>query len=211
MTPEEMTALLEAQNEKIASLEATAVRVAELEAKVNPPVEDPDDAYKPKTWKDNRETIVREAEAAAMRILQDADKKKDDIRKKEQADDHMQAEKIDEAFAKLQEEGILEESKNKDDEGGKQRQQALGLALRMGGVDVEAAARSLKTVWENGFEYNYDKNAFIPTKGGYNTVRNAPVASAATRTASAPSGRLDLRGIKGDLDEAERRYMLANK
>lgn len=206
MTQEEMEAKILEQNARIEELNTTAAKVAELEAKLNPPAADPDEVYKPKTWKENDEKMDAKAEAAALRVLENAEKKKQEILEEEKKVTKKQEEQIESAFTKLQEEGLIAETKDGTDEGAKQRKQSLGLALRLGGIDVEASARALKTAWDAGLEYDYEKNSFS-RRNSPTAFREAVVGSSANRTpAPAAKGTVNLRGVNGDLDEARRRW-----
>lgn len=212
MTPEEMEAKIAEQDEQIRTLSETANKVAELEAKINPPAPDPDEAYKPQSWKGLHDSVDAKAEAAAMRVLEQADKKKEDIRKQEEETLKKQSEDIDKAFDKLQAEGIISESSDKDDEGGKQRRQALGLAVRLGGTDVEAAARILKSAWEQGMEFDYETSRYIRAGSSPSQSRMAPVGSSANRTPANPKGGpINLAGVGGDLDRAQELWEASNK
>lgn len=211
MTQEELEAKIQELESKNVALEATAAKIAELDAKVNPPAEDPDEAYKPKTWKDNQDTTKRIAEEMALKVLKEAEDKKDRIKEDEKKAVEKQDKTIREAFDKLQEEGIIGESKDKTDAGGRQRTQAVGLALRLGGTDVEAAARQLKTLWDQGIEYDYESNTYNRAGTQPNLARMAPVGSSASRTSSPSAGKVDLRGVAGDLDLAQERWEAAHK
>lgn len=212
MTPEEMEAHIASQDEKIRVLSETAAKVTELEAKLTPPVADPDAQYKPGSWKELHDNVDSKAEAAAMRVLEQADKKKDEIRKQEEATLKKQSEDIDKAFEKLQTEGVINETAEKDDVGASQRRQALGLAVRLGGTDVEAAARILKSAWDNGMEFDYETSKYV--RAGYSApqTRMAPVGSSAQRTPSSPKGGpINLAGVHGDLDRAQEFWEASNR
>ena len=210
MNPEELAAKIFQLEERNIALEATASRVSELEARFAPPV-DSDEEFKPKTWKGLNDSMNAAAESAALRAVQEADKKKEEIRANEEKIAKTQNEAIDATLKKLQEEGIILESKDKTDAGGKQRTEVLGLTLRMGGSDVEAAARSLKTAWDMGLHYNYEKNTYEREGSAPSQTRNAPVASSAARTpAPAVKAPINTLGLGGDLDQARKRWETVN-
>jgi hypothetical protein len=206
MTAEEMEA-------KMAQLEA---KNAELEAKIPAPVAtiDPDLQYKPGTWKalDERETA--KAEAAAVKVLKEAEEKKDAEKKRQDEAVAEQKKKIDEAFEALQKDGIVAEVKDRNDPndpGVRQRKQVLASLVRSGGQHVDVEARKFKTAWDRGLEYDDVRNEFVPVGQGTNPNRDAYVGSSANRVATpAAPGKISMRGVGGDLDEARRRWELTN-
>ena len=211
MTPEELAAKIAQLEEKNAVLEQTATRLSDLEARFTPFTVDPDEEYKPKTWKGNEEKQIKIAEETTLRILQEAEKKKEEIRKTQEESDLKENKKLDDSLKKLQEEGLIEDTLDKSDAGGRQRTQILGLTLRTGGTDVEAAARALKTLWDQGIEYDYESNSYIRAGSAPSQARMAPVASSAARTPTAAvKGPVNALGARGDLDEMQRRWEAAN-
>lgn len=211
MTPEEMQKMMEEQASKIEELTSKLSRVDDLEARVNPPQSDPDEAYKPKTWKELDEKVDRKAEEIALKVLRDADDQKKKIAEDEAKERTRQNEEIDAKLKKLEEEGIIEKTESKDDLGGRQRTQILGMTLKTGGTDIEAAGRALRTAWDAGLEYDYEKNEFRGTGTRRNTARDQAVPTSATRTPSVSKGQVDIRGVSGDLDEAQRRWEAAHR
>lgn len=212
MTPEEIIAKaaedLEKANARIAEQD---VKIAALDATVNPPQVDPDLAYKPASWKALEDTVDSKAEAAALKVLQDAEKKKEDERVKQEKDVEEQNKKIEEAFKKLEEDKIIEPTKSKDDAGGRQRAQILGSLVRSGGQHVEIEAKKLKTAWDAGMEYDYESNSFQRAGSAPSANRDQFVGSSANRTPQAPQkGTINTAGVNGDLEEARRRWEEAN-
>lgn len=212
MTPEELAAKLADLEAKNASYEA---QITELSSKIPTPVAvlDPDEIYKPKTWKelDDRETA--KAEQITLRILKESKQKEDDERKAQERDLEAQNKKIETAFAKLEAEGLIEKSESKDDVGGKQRAQILGSLVRSGGQHVEIEAAKLKTAWDAGLEYDYERNSFVAVGGGVNQNRSAVVGSSASRVSApaAKGGPINVSGLGGNLDAAQERYLQANR
>lgn len=211
MTPEEIEAKMSELEAKTAKLEELEQKNAELEKRLPQPPQDPDLQYKPKSWQELHETVDSKAEAAALKVLKEAEEKKEQMRKDEEKLKEEQAKMIDDTLAKLQEEGIITETKTENDEGFKQRRQILGMALRSGSTNVDAVARQLKTAWDGGLEYDVESNSYVAKGGQPNTARMAPVGSPSARTQSAPTKNLDLRGVNGDLEEAARRWSEVNK
>lgn len=212
MTPEEIAAKLAELEAKNIALEAdSAAKIAELEAKVAPPVPDPDEKYKPASWKALDETVDQRAEAAALKVLQDAEKKKEDQKKKEDEDLADQTKKVEESFKKLEEEGLLLPTTTKDDAGGRQRAQILGSLVRSGGQYVETEARKLKTAWDNGMEYDFESNSFKRAGSAPSANRDMNIGSSANYVPATPQkGPIDTRAIGGDLDRAQELWESAN-
>jgi hypothetical protein len=206
MTQEEMEA-------KMAQLEA---KNAELESKIPAPVvpADPDAQYKPSTWKELHDNVQQSANDAALKVLKDAEEKKEAEKKKQDEAVAEQSKKIDEAFEALQKEGVIAEIKDKNnpnDPGVKQRKQVLSSLVRSGGQHVDVEARKLKTAWDRGLEYDDAKNEFVGAGTGTNPNRDAYVGSSANRVATPTNpGKVNLSGVRGDLDEARRRWETAN-
>lgn len=207
MTPEELAAKLAELEAKTARIDELEAKNKELDAKVNPIVPDPDDAYKPKTWKENDDKMNQKAEAAALKVIQDAEKRKDEERKKQEEDIRENEEKIEADFKNLQEDGVIEETKEPNDLGARQRKQILGSLVKSGGQFVDQEAKKLKTAWDAGLEYDYDRNEFVKSGTGSYQARDQFVGSSA-RQVAAPIDKTKVNtvGLRGDLDEAQRRY-----
>lgn len=212
MTPEELAAKLAELEDKSSKLEA---KNAELEARVNPPAPDPDKAYQPKSWKELDDKVDAKAEAAALRIIENAQKKESDERKRQEDEVAANGKKIEETFKRLEEAGEIEKTENVNDAGAKQRAQILGALVSLGGQHIDKAVTMAKSAWEQGFELDFDRNdatvRFVRSGGNGNPNRDAFVGSSASRVpAPARKGAIDLRGVRGDLDESQRRWEAAN-
>jgi hypothetical protein len=214
MTPEELAAKIAELEQKNAASEA---RYAELEAKIPtpPPVADPDEAYKPKSWKELHDTTASEAEKAAVKALQDAEARKENERKKQEDAIADQNKKIEETFKKMEEAGDLKPSASPDDEGGRQRGQILGALVSLGGTQLENAVKLAKSAWDSGNELSYDRGtntvSVVRTGGGLSAGRNVQVGSSASRVVSAgASGKVNIEGTNGDLGAARERWLAAN-
>lgn len=216
MTPEELIAKaqedLAAANAKIAEQDT---KIAELDKKVNPPTVDPDLAYKPETWKSLDEKIDKKAEENTLRILQEAEEKKKKIAEEQEKSLEENKKKIDETFKKLEEAGVIEKTEREDDTGGRQRAQVLGALVSLGGQYLDKAVNLAKSAWDQGMELEYDGKTnevkLVRAGSSASPHRDAPVGSSANRTPTTPQkGPIDLRGVNGDLEEAERRWELAN-
>lgn len=212
MTPEEIiakaTADLEAAQQRIAEQDT---KIAELDAKVNPPQEDPDKAYQPKSWQELDEKVDKKAEAAALKVLQDAEKRKEDERKKQEEDIRKNEEQIEATFKKLEEEGVLAPTKDKNDEGGRQRAQILGALVSLGGQYIDKSVSMAKSAWEQGYELEFNQSdntvKFVRSGSAPSPYRDIAVGSSANRITTNPNpGAVSTVGLRGDLDEAQRRF-----
>ncbi len=214
MTPEELAA-------KIAELEAknaaSEARYAELEAKIPAPpvVADPDEAYKPKTWKELHDNVDAKAEAAAVKALQEAEKKKDEERSRQDKALADQNAKIEDTFKKLEADGVLKPSTSPEDEGGRQRGQILGALVSLGGTQLENAVELARSAWEGGNELSYDrasnKVSIVRSGSAPSPTRGTVVGSSASRVVSAGTpGKVDISGTNGDLGAARERWLAAN-
>lgn len=212
MTQEEITAKLEVLEARNAALEA---KNAELDAKVNPPIADPDLAYKPSTWKENRETTEKIANDTALKVLQDAEKKKDDLKKQQEDEIAAEGVKIEAAFKKLEESKELEPTNSPDDLGGQQRKQILGALVSVGGKNIDKAFKLAKSAWDQGLELDFDPSTaevkLVRAGNAPSSNRNQIVGSSANRTPTTPAkGQVNLVGANGDLDEIQARWEAAN-
>ncbi len=214
MTTEEMEAKI---NELSQANEAASARYADLEAKIPAPapVADPDEAYKPKTWKELHDNTASEAERAAVKALQDAEAKKEAERKKQDDAIADQNKKIEETFKKLEESGDLKPSAGPDDEGGRQRGQILGALVSLGGTQLDNAVKLAKSAWESGHELAYDRASntvsLVRSGSAPSPTRSASVASSASRVVSPGSpGKVNIEGTNGDLGAARERWIAAN-
>lgn len=210
MTPEELAAKIAELEARAQAAETTARQAQDELARRFPSPADPDEPYKPKTWRDLDEKVDRKAEEAALKVLKEAEERKQKEREKEEELVAEQERRIDEAFRKLQEEGVIEETRSQDDKGAWQRRQILGSLVRSGGQHVDVEARKLRSAWDAGLEYDHEQNSFRRMGSGPSSSRDQFVASSASRVQqpSAP-GKIDLRGTRGDLDLARERWEAA--
>jgi hypothetical protein len=207
MTEEELLAKIADLESKASGVESANARIAELEAKVSPPVPDPDETYRPKTWKELDERESRKAEEAALKVLENARKKEEEEKKRQDELVAEQDRKIQDAFKKLEEEGVIEPTKDVSDRGGWQRKQILGSLVRSGGQHVEIEARKLRTAWDAGLEYDHERNEFRRQGSAPSAAREQFVASSAGRVSSPPpGGPVSPLGARGDLDEMQARW-----
>ncbi len=214
MTEQELLDKIALLEQKSNLVDAQSAKIAELESRIYPPREDPNE-NKPSSWNNFRsefdEKIDKKAQEIALKTLQEAEKKKEELKFEELKLQEEWNKKADETFNRLVTEGIIKESKEQNDEGWKQRKQVLGLLYKTGGLNVEEAARNLKTAWDNGLEYDVDKNAYKKI-GSTNSNREAFIGSSANNVAPlASKGVFNARAARGSLDLAEKLFLEMNK
>lgn len=216
MTEEELINKLAEKDAQIKELADKMEKVDELDRRFNPVNNDPDLVYKPKTWKELDDRENAKAEAAAIKALEDAEKRKEEKRIEEEKNIEKQNKQIEDTFKKLEEAGVIEATKSLNDKGAHQRQQVLGALVSLGGQHIENAVEMAKSAWEVGAELSYNRDTnkitFVRSGNGPSQTRDALVTSSAKRLQQPTArGAINIVGIRGNLDEARRRWEEINK
>lgn len=211
MTTEEIEEMITAQAAKIDELSRQNI---DLAAKIPEPpkVDDPDEKYKPGSWRELDEKIEKKSEEKALKIIQDAERKREEEKKNQDEAIAKENKKIDEAFVKLKEQGILggdgDDQLYETQKGqimrtiGRMISSGAGFSDVKGIIDLEA--EKMKSAWDLGFEYDDQKNKFVSRGRTSSPTRDTTISSSSNRVVSNPvkGGAIDISGVR-DLDQAQ--------